>query len=289
MQTIKKILYAIDLSKPPGLLLSLGVNLCLRFDASFQVFYSIPPPWGSVDRQVEFARGGEKKEKIKAAQEKIKELMKEFDVEWESVITHGDPVLEVEKASQKAEADLIVAASLGLSWFQQLFTGSVIGDMAKTVRKPFLVIPPGKSDFDTARPKPEFFNIVIACSLAPSDADLMEYASLFSEKFKSEICLIHVMESPLYETVMAGTSGHYEDTQRLLEETLSLRLKSLMPFETRILHGVPGEELFRYAKHHGTDLIIAGVDDRPGRIITPTTAALIRHLPCAVLTVPVKA
>ena len=96
------------------------------------------------------------------------------------------------------------------------------------------------------------------------------------------------MESPVNQKVMAGTSGHYDEAQRLLEENLSLKLKDLMPGKTRILHGVPGEELALYAKNKGIDLIIAGIDDRPGRIITTTTAALLRHLPCAVLAVPIN-
>jgi len=286
MQNINTILCATDLSKASGRLLCLGAGLCLRFNAGFRVFHCIPPPRGSLDRQIEFERGREKKEKIKIAQERIKDLMKDFDIHWESVITYGDPVLEAAKVSEKLRADLVIAASHGLSGLQQFFIGSVIGDMAKTIQKPFLVMPPANAD--TGYQKTGFFNIIIACSLTPSDAHLINYALAFIEKFSSRITLTHVMESPGDEIVMDDLSGNYEDAQKLYEKTLSLRLKSLMPGETKILHGVPGEELALYAKHHGTDLIIAGVDDRPGRIITPTTATLIRQLPCAVLTVPLR-
>ncbi len=288
MQQIKKILCATDLSKTSGPLIARGVELCLVFDASFIVFHAIVPPKGSVTRQIEFERGGEKKEKIQEARDKIKKLMEGFDVKWDLAVTYGDPVLEVAKITKKTKTDMVIAASLGLSGFQQFFMGSVLGSMAQTIYQPLLAIPPEKTLSGTTCPRLGLTNIVIACGLKESDSYLKKYALAFSEKFNSNVCLVHVMESPINQKVMTGTSGHYDEAQRLLEEKLSLKLKNLMPGKTRILHGVPGEELALYAKKNKIDLIIAGIDDRPGKIITTTTAALLRHLPCALLTVPIK-
>ncbi|WP_300458367.1 universal stress protein [Desulfobacula sp.] len=286
MQQIKKILCATDLSKFSDRFLSWGVDLCLRLDASFSVFHAIPPPLDSVARQIEFERGGEKEEKIAAAREKIKKIMAPFDIRWESFIRYGDPVLEAAKIAKKSKADMVLAASQGFSEFQLFFMGSVIRRMAQTMLQPFLVIPPIVSD--TPRPKDAFLNILVACRMSKSDAYLKNFAMTFSEKFTAEICLVHVMESPVNETVVDITSAHYDDVQKRLEEKLSLQLKKMMPAKTHILRGVPGEELAIYAKTHGIDLIIAGMDDRPGRLIPTTTEALLRHLPCAVLTIPVK-
>ena len=287
MQKIKKILCATDLSDVSDHLLSWGVELCLRFDASFFVFHAVPPPRGSVARQIEFERGGEKKEKIEKAHAKIEKFMEHFDIKWDLTIAYGDPVLEVAKAAKRIKTDIVIAASLGLSGFQQFLIGSVVGSMAKTIMQPLLVFPPpGKNH--TAGSKLELANIIIACSLTASDVYLKKYALAFSEKFNSKICLVHVMESPINDKIAQIPSGHYNDTQRLLEEKMSLRLGNLMPAKTHIMHGVPGEELALYVKSHKIDLIIAGVDDHPGRLITTTTAALLRHLPCAVLTVPIK-
>jgi nucleotide-binding universal stress UspA family protein len=100
------------------------------------------------------------------------------------------------------------------------------------------------------------------------------------------------MESPLKETVVEMASAPYQEVQRRLEEKLSLQLKNLirtsnlMQTKTHLLRGVPGEELVLYARAHNTDLIIVGIDKRPGRIIASTAITLLRHLPCAVLTVP---
>ena len=264
-----------------------GVELCLRFDACFLVFHAIPPPHGSVARQIEFARGGEKKEKVQKARGKIKALMEKFDVTWDAVITYGDPVIEVATVAKKTNTDMVIAASLGLSNLQQFFMGSVIRCMAQKLMHPLLVIPPGKPTADKTCLKLELTHIVIACSLKASDACLKRYALAIAEKFNSTLCLVHVMESPMNESVMVSTSGHYNETQRLLEKKISLRLKRLLSVKTQLLHGVPGEELAVYANRHGINLIIAGGNDQPGRIITTTTATLLRHLPCAVLTVPV--
>lgn len=287
MQPIKKILCATDLSKNCDHLLSFGIDFCMRFDASLLVFHAVPPPHGSVARKIEFERGGEKQEQMKSAQAKINKHMASCTIEWESVIAYGDPVRETAKAAKLAKPDVVLAESLGLSGFQQFFIGSVVGSMAQTLLRPFLVIPPGKTGPEIRRPL-EFTHIIVACSLTPSDSHLKKHALAFSERFNSKIHLVHVMESPLNERVVVSTSAPYEQVQRQLEATLSMQLKNMMPCKTRILHGVPGEELALYAKNHGIDLIIAGVDDHPGRITPSTTGALLGHLPCALLTIPIN-
>ncbi len=286
MQNIKKILCATDLLEASSHLLSWGVELCLRFDASFLIFHAVPPPRGSVARQIEFERGGEKEEMIEKAHATVEKFMKRFDIKWDKIIAYGDPVLEVATAAKKIKPDIVIAKSLGLSGLQQLLIGSVVGSMAQTIAQPFLVIPPDKTHASGLTLKIK--NIIMACSLTESDVYLKKYALAFSKKFNAAICLVHVMESPVTDKVEQTSIGHYDEAQRLLEEKLSLRLKNLMPARTHILHGVPGEELALYVKNHKIDLIIAGVDDHPGRLITTTTSALLRHLPCAVLTVPIK-
>ncbi len=287
MQPIRKILCATDLSKNCDHLLSFGVDLCIRFDASLLVFHAVPPPHGSVARKIEFERGGEKQKQMKSAQAKINKHMASCTTKWESVIAYGDPVRETARAAKLAKPDMVMAASLGLSGFQQFFIGSVVGSMAQTLLRPFLVIPPGKTGPETRHPL-EFTHIIVACSLTPSDSHLKKHALAFSERFNSKIHLVHVMESPLNERVVVSTSAPYEQVQRRLEATLSIQLKKIMPCKTKILHGVPGEELALYAKNHGIDLIIAGVDDHPGRITLSTSATLLRQLPCALLTIPIN-
>jgi nucleotide-binding universal stress UspA family protein len=288
MQPIKKILCATDVSTDAGHLLSSGIDLCRRFDACLLIFHAVPPPHGSVARKIEFERGGEKQEQIRNAHAKIKQQMAGCTIKWESVVTYGDPVLESAKAAKRANADVVMAESFGLSEFQQFFMGSVVGSMAQTVLHPFLVIPPAKTGPQTRGPKLEFPHIIVACDLTRSDFHLKKYALAFSEHFDSTVHLVHVMESPLNERVVVSTSAPYEQVQNRLEKTLSEQLRKTMPGKIKILHGVPGEELALYAKTQGIALIIAGVEDHPDRLIPSTTASLIRHLPCALLTIPLN-
>jgi len=209
-------------------------------------------------------------------------------VKWESVVNYGDPVLELSRVAEKIKPDIIIAASHGLSIFQQFFMGSVLGSMAKDTRHPFLVIPPTNSFSKKLTPQSEFANILIACSLTKSDTRLKDFAVTFAENFHSKISMVHVMESPLNEQVMDSTCAPYDQVQKRLEEKLSAKLRQALPSPPHILHGVPGEELAIFAKTHGMDLIIAGIDTHPGRIIATTTQALLAQLPCAVLAVPLE-
>lgn len=287
---IETIACATDLSDASDHLIAASVKLCLRFDAFLWILHTIPFPRGSVTRQVEFDRGGEKKEKIKSARKKINTLMNGFTVRWDGIVTYGDPVLEITRAAAKIKADMVIAGSLGLSGFQQFFMGSLVGSMAHSLVQPLLVMPPPSKPVEkTPFTGLKRGQIIIACSLKASDHRLKRLALTFSQRFGSDICLVHVMESPLNDAIVESTSAPYDRVQKQLENKLALRLKSLMPAEIQILKGVPGEELALYAKQQNADLIIAGIDDRPGRIIATTTAALLRHLPCAVLTVPITA
>ena len=288
MQQINKILCTTDLSSTSDEVLPLGVKLCLCFDACLLIFHTIVPPRGFVDRQIEFERGGEKERMIQLALEKIKKQMGPFDVKWEPVVTYGNPVLELSKVAKKTKPDIIMAASHGLSLFQQFFMGSVLGPMAKATRHPLLVIPPAKPFSKKLTSKSEFANIIIACSLTKSDTHLKAYATILSEKFHSKTNLVHVMESPFNQEVMDNTLAPYEETQKKLEEKLSARLGQGMHGSHHILHGVPGEELAIFAKTHGIDLIIAGIDTHPGRVIATTTQDLLDKLPCALLVVPLE-
>ena len=290
MQTVNRILCAIDLSmSSEDLLFRLlfrGVALCSRFNAFLSIFYAIPLHSDLVARQIEFERGDEKTEKIEAARKKIKKLMQRFDTEWDLFVVYGDPVIETAKAAKMTKADIVIAESHGLSGFRQLFTGSIILRMPQSLSQPFLVMPPCKIAPEADLTKLEFKNIVLACSLLDTDIYLKKYALAFSEKFNSKLCLVHVMESPLKESLMEMASAPYEEVQRRVEEKLTLQLENLMQTKTHLLRGVPGEELLLYARAHNTDLIIVGIDKRPGRIIATTAKTLLRYLPCAVLTVP---
>lgn len=287
MQKINHILCAADLSDASDRFLSWLVEFCSQIHASLSVFHAIVPPRGSVSRQIEFERGGEKEEKITHAREKINQFMRPFEIKWDFLTGYGDPVLEMNKIADKIKPDLVIAASLGISRFQQFFIGSVVGRMAQTFLYPLLVIPPGKIKAESNPLKMKFTHISIACSLLASDTELKQYAVIFSEKFKSRVRLVHVMESPLNEQIVESTSAPYDKIQLELGKKISIKLSNLMSAKTDILRGIPGEQLAEHARLNQTDLIIAGGDVHPGRIITSTTAALLRNLPCAVLVVPV--
>lgn len=287
MQTINHILCAADLSDASDRFLSWSVEFCSQINASLSVFHAIVPPRGSVSRQIEFERGGEKEEKIRFAREKINQFMGGFEIEWDFFTGYGDPVIEMNRIADTLKPDLVIAASLGISRFQQFFIGSVVGRMAQTFLHPLLVIPRGKIRSEINPLKIKFEHITMACSLLSSDAELRQFALIFSEKFKSRVRLVHVMESPLNEQIVESTSAPYDKIQLELGKKISAKLSHLLSAKTDILRGIPGEQLAEHARLNQTDLIIAGGDVRPGRIITSTTASLLRNLPCAVLVVPV--
>ncbi len=120
-----------------------------------------------------------------------------------------------------------------------------------------------------------------------------------AKKYSAELYIVHVIHDVLKSTGLYVPHVAADELYRSLEEEAQKQIKKEYAEETRgmegikyaILRGVPYEEISRYAEKEGIDLIVIASHARKGldRLFFGSTAEkVVKHAPCAVLTVRVK-
>ena len=165
ISTIKKILYATDLSKNSAYAFQYAVDLAERAGAGIILLHVIEPIPASVKHYVKiYVDEAKWDEKIRYEQEatlgKIRNRLQEFcrrvdtDVAHcvhlvsEIVVVPGHPVEEILKAAEEKQADAIVLGTHGKGFLVQTFLGSVARSVLDRTRKPVFIVPlpHGKTD-----------------------------------------------------------------------------------------------------------------------------------------------
>lgn len=122
------------------------------------------------------------------------------------------------------------------------------------------------------------------------------YAIDMVKRHQAELHLVHVIYDIFDATGLhvphTSVDTLYKELQESAEKQLSLfaldQRKDIPRTQTAVLHGVPYEELLKYAQQNGIDLIVIGTHGRKGldRIIFGSTAErVVRNAFCPVLTV----
>ncbi|MDM8525151.1 universal stress protein [Desulfococcaceae bacterium HSG8] len=296
---IQNIICATDFSEFSRKVMNCGVGLAMKFNARLLVFHAVCFPRDQIYGTVSSERSKEHEKMTLRAHEKIRELMGEYSLNWEPVVTFGEPVEEVDRIAREQGADLVVAASHELTGWKRLLLGTVVERLARTLSCPLLVVRSvEESDILPREEKTaalEFRRIVAGCDLTSTPA--LRYAADLAQEFHAELHLLHTVESPVDEELMDSAQASYGEIQQRMQDRLHQQLTELVPPEaaencelkTRLLPGIPGEKLSSYAAENHADLIVVGVRPRSVLkkiLIGSTTEAVLRNAPCPVMVVP---
>ena len=294
-------LCAIDFSELSKKMLKYSIGLAKRFDATLYIFHAVSFPRRYL-QDTAIMRPNEKDEiGIKKANEKIEHLMKWQSVKWKPIVLQGETLKGIIKAVDDHNIDLVIAASLGLSGFTRMIVGTIVEPLARTLKRPFWVLPPAKGMERKALDNPEAIKkILVGCSIQPNAASIYQYALLLAKIFNAKLHIVHAVESPLNENIVNPTQKPYPETQETLIFRLEERIRELIDqepindceVEISILPGIPGEVLLSQASKKNADLIVVGVHQQ-GKIkkalMGSTTETMLRNAPCPVLTIPYNA
>ena len=156
--TIKRILYATDLSESARHAFGYAADLARRYDARLTVISVLESFSPFTEAQIKDMMGHEEWDKLKAEQSdrsraKIKERVTEFCAEMERRIEscslmvddiripQGMPHLEILKAAEEIKADLIVMGTYGHNILPNAIIGSTARRLVKDSTVPVMVIP----------------------------------------------------------------------------------------------------------------------------------------------------
>ena len=295
---LQNVLCAVDFSPFSGTVLKYGREFAQRFGAHLLIAHVLPKPTDSPFGKSDPYPLTEKERSSKQIDRRIRESFPDSFTSWEAVIGIGEPVEQIRRISEERQADLIIAASHGLSGFKRLFLGTVVERLARNVASPLLVVrsrtePSRAGDLHPLR----LGRILVGCDLSADCTGSLDSALQLADAFRSKVHLLHAMERPMDESIVNPTDGPYPEVQQLFQERLRERLIHALHVESLaeeriklvLLPGPAGEQLPLYASTSDTDLLVVGVRRRgplEKRILGSTTEAVLRKAPCSVLVVP---
>jgi len=296
--TIKTILCAVDFSKYSRQVVQYAAGLAAHHKARLLVFHAVSFPRSPIHGTVITGAAPTRRAAAEQANRRIKELMAECTVNWQIELRHGDPVEEILTLCDRQPVDLVIAASHGLTGLRRVLLGSIVEQMAHTLKHPLLIL---RSKTMYGRNKsalnPNAGQILVGCRLDPDLPTVISSALAMAPLFNPRYHFVHVLEAPIDEQIVDPSGGPYGQVQEKLQTKVLQKVEAaLAPFNlppekyvVRIVDGHPGEQLAAYAEHTGIDLVAIGVRARTTlarRLSGSTAETLLRQAPCPVLTVP---
>jgi nucleotide-binding universal stress UspA family protein len=139
-------------------------------------------------------------------------------------------------------------------------------------------------------------NILFPTDFTEGALSALPYAVDLAKSYNAKLYLLHVIYDMSASTGLhvphASLDEMYEEMQKGAEKEIEkvgaeMRVE-LKNVETKVVRGVPYEEIRRFARENGMDLIIMGTHGRSGfdRIVFGSTAEkVVRNAVCPVLTI----
>ena len=138
--------------------------------------------------------------------------------------------------------------------------------------------------------------ILVAIDFSAGSVNALRYALKIAEKFDAQLVLLHVLHDPaeapgFYSSKKAGKKvlrNMEEAASRMMEEFVEKHLKKWEKFGTRIIPGLPAEQIVRLAEKEKVDMIVMGTNGHSGLkrlMLGSVTDKVIRACTCPVLAV----
>jgi nucleotide-binding universal stress UspA family protein len=297
---LNRILCATDFSDFSNHAIPYGIALAREFKAKLYVSHVIDLSSAAIYGEAVFALEEQQSRMTSYAQKEMTRLMGQETLDWEPLITVGNPANEIARLAADKQVDIAIAASHGRSGLKRLILGSVTERLMRTLPCPLWVVRSPEPGFVTdASQAIQIKKILVGCDFSPDSSLAFEYGLSLAQEFQAELHLAHVVEPPLYEDLIKPSESG-ETFGRQLRKTMQEKLGAMVPEEaqtwcnpvTALLAGQPHEELVKYAVVNGMDLIVLGVRGHSlveTLFVGSTTDRVLRNSPCPVLSVQQKA
>ena len=208
----------------------------------------------------------------------------------EVAVVMGPAMSSILDRAKSMSADLIVIGTHGHSGLDRLLLGSVAERVLRKATCPVMTVPPPAGP-PHALP---YTRLLCAVDFSPASLSAARYALAIAREADARLTLLHVVEWPEQDEIVE-IDAELDEYRRFREERAQRELSALVPkgepawCETATLleHGRVWPTILRVAETEHADLLVMGVHGRNVVDLTlfgSTTNQVIRHAPCAVLT-----
>ena len=143
---------------------------------------------------------------------------------------------------------------------------------------------------------PTFKNILCPVDFSDSSRHAATVATELARSSSAALTIVHIWQPPmpLYGIPDAALSGDLiqsliDDAERSLDEWKATAVAAgVGSVQSKMITGVPWDEIVKLAKESGADLVVMGTHGRTGLthvLIGSVAEKVVRHAPCAVLVV----
>jgi len=143
---------------------------------------------------------------------------------------------------------------------------------------------------------PTFKTILCPIDFSDSSRHALTAATELARSSNAALTLAHIWQPPmpLYSTPDAAMSGELiqamvDDAERSLADwAATARAAGVASLQSKMLSGVPWDEIVKLALESHADLVVMGTHGRTGlthALIGSVAEKVVRHAPCAVLVV----
>ncbi len=271
---VDKILCPVDFSELSGLGLRYAAAVARRHGAKLTVLYAHsfqPPPYFSVNE-------------LEALHQRIRDWVGDAHAALErfiaghgagpaeAMVVEGLPADVIRRVAADIGAGLIVIGTHGRSGVNRLMLGSVTERVLRESRVPVLTV---RGDAAALPVGPR--KILCPVNNTPAAREALDAALWFAGSFGSELTVAHVPETRPERAIQDICAWVPEDARAHCH---------LREAEA----GADADHaILTMAREESTDLLVIGSQHRrffDSTVLGSTTARLVRHAPCPVLTVP---
>lgn len=234
-------------------------------------------------------------------------------IKAQTVVRYGHAAEEILDHAEAGSVDLIAMSTHGRSGPRRWMLGSIAEKVLRAAPVPVLLVRArGELAVEAvsearqrlvpaASKEIQFVPAAIHHILCPVDFsqqshEIAEYAGVLALRFSADLTVLHAVYDPLDITCSHIPHPPLEQLReemiRVAEHTLqrlvNRKLRRLPRAKAVVVAGPPGQQITRYAREHGVDLIVMGTQGLSGLnhlILGSTAERVIRYAPCPVVSI----
>ena len=297
MISVRRILYATDLSPTSEAAWSEARRLGRLFDAEIVILHAVAPPLvypeqGYFPPQLyeELVQGARR-----SAEEGLDRLLASVVGSGLKVrirLVDGPPAQRLLEVVTEEAADLLVVGTHGRTGLERALLGSVADRLVRQASCPVLTVPP----LPGGAPGEKIRRICFATDLSPSSRAAWPWVVALAKAANAEVDLVHVTFEPVADRHLSPDSisrmaKALEDQGRVeVEQFLQRSELARERIRVHLPRGVAGEQIVHRAREQAADLIVMGTHGWSGVVrwmLGSVANHVIQMAPCPVLTVTV--
>ncbi len=213
------------------------------------------------------------------------------------VLTRNEhPAEEIVLYTRDHAVDLVIVGTHGRSGLSHLILGSVAEKVIRQAHCPVITV---RASGAAAKVTP-YLNILVPFDFSPHSEKALFYAWSLAKLFHAHLNILHIVDIPVHpehyavNLNLSGEFGHelmlrsHEELERMIApyQPANVRYRIVVEF------GRAYNEIVEFATKHESDLVVMGTQGLSGLqkfLLGSTTAKVVRHAPCPVLTVKPEA